>query len=37
MFDVAIQFMIQLVDLMIPVFSIYVILDLTGSLMFGKR
>lgn len=37
MFDIAIQFMTQLVNLMVPVFSIYIIFDLVGSLMFGKR
>ena len=37
MFDIAIQFMIQLVDLIPGVIGIYLIFDLMGSLLFGKR
>lgn len=36
MFDVAIQFMLQLIDFIVPVFGIYVLFDLIGSLLFGK-
>lgn len=37
MFDIATQFMIQLVDLIPGVIGIYLIFDLMGSLLFGKR
>ncbi len=37
MFDVAITFMSQMVDLIIPVFSIYILFDLIGTLLFGTR
>ncbi len=37
MFDISIQFMVQLVDLLPAVFAIYVLFDLIGSLLFGKR
>lgn len=37
MFDIAIQFMVQLVDLIPGVIGIYLIFDLMGSLLFGKR
>ncbi len=37
MFDIAIQFMVQLVGLMPAVFGIYLLFDLIGSLLFGKR
>lgn len=37
MFDIATQFMVQLVDLIPAVIGIYLIFDLTGSLLFGKR
>lgn len=37
MFDIATQFMIQLVDLIPGVMGIYLIFDLMGSLLFGKR
>lgn len=36
MFDVAINFMLELVDFIVPVFGIYVLFDLIGSLLFGK-
>lgn len=36
MFEVATQFMVQLVLLMPAGFGIYVLFDLLGSLMFGK-
>lgn len=36
MFDIAITFMCQLVDLIPGVFAIYVVFDLLGSLLFGK-
>lgn len=37
MFDVATNFMVQLVELIPAVFGIYVLFDLLGSLIFGKR
>lgn len=37
MFEIASQFMVQLVSLMAPVFGVYVLFDLIGSLLFGKR
>lgn len=37
MFDIATQFMVQLVDLLPAVIGIYVIFDFMGSLLFGKR
>lgn len=37
MFDCAVQFMIQLVDFIVPVFGIYVLFDLIGSLLFNRR
>ena len=37
MFEIAIQFMVQLVSLMPAVFGVYVLFDLMGSLLFGKR
>ena len=37
MFEVTIQFMLQLVDLIIPMIAIYILFDFMGSLLFGKR
>ena len=37
MFEIASQFMVQLVNLIPAVFGIYVLFDLIGSLLFGKR
>lgn len=37
MFDIATQFMVQLIDLIPGVIGIYLIFDLMGSLLFGKR
>lgn len=37
MFDLAINFMLELVDLIVPVFGIYVLFDLIGSLLFNKQ
>lgn len=37
MFDIATNFMVQLVDLIPAVIGIYLIFDLLGSLLFGKR
>ncbi len=37
MFEVALTFMKQLVDLIVPVITIYILFDLIGSLLFGKR
>lgn len=37
MFDIATEFMVQLVNLIPGVIGIYLIFDLMGSLLFGKR
>jgi len=37
MFEITIQFMLQLVDLIIPMIAIYILFDFMGSLLFGKR
>lgn len=37
MFDVAIQFLLQLIDFIVPVFGIYILFDLIGSLLFNRR
>lgn len=37
MFDIAETMMLQLVDFIVPVFGIYILFDLIGSLLFGKR
>lgn len=37
MFDVAVQFMVQMVELIPGVFGLYIVFDLLGSLLFNKR
>ncbi len=37
MFDIAIDFMKQLIDLFVPCFAIYMLFDFMGSLLFGRR
>lgn len=37
MFEVALQFMSQLVDLIIPMIAIYILFDWIGTLLFGRR
>lgn len=37
MFDVAIQFMQQMIKLIPGVFGLYIMFDFIGSLLFGKR
>lgn len=37
MFDIAETMMLQLVDFIVPVFGIYILFDLIGSLLFCKR
>lgn len=37
MFDVMLQFLSQLIDLIIPMIGIFVLFDFIGSLLFGKR
>ena len=37
MFEIAETMMVQLVDFIVPVFGIYILFDLIGSLLFGKR
>lgn len=36
MFEIALTFMKQLVDLIIPIISLYILFDFIGSLLFGK-
>jgi hypothetical protein len=36
MFDVAINFMLELVDFIVPIFGIYILFDLIGSLLFNR-
>lgn len=36
MFDCAVQFMIQLVDFIVPIFAVYILFDLIGSLLFNR-
>lgn len=37
MFEVALTFMSQLVDLIIPMIAIYILFDWVGTLLFGRR
>lgn len=37
MFDIAETMMLQLVDFIVPVFGIYILFDLIGSLLFNRR
>lgn len=37
MFDVAVDFIVQMVNLIPVVFALYIIFDFMGSLLFGKR
>lgn len=37
MFDIALQFMSQLVDLIIPMIALYILFDWVGTLLFGRR
>lgn len=37
MFEIAIQFMVQLVNFIPAIFGIYVLFDLMGSLLFGRN
>lgn len=37
MFEIAVQFMVQLVDLLPGVIILYVLFDLVGHLLFGRR
>lgn len=36
MFDIALQFMSQLIDLIVPMISIYILFDWIGTLLFGR-
>lgn len=36
MFECAVQFMVQMVDLIIPTIAIYMLFDFIGSLLFSK-
>ena len=37
MFEIAETMMLQLVGLIVPVFGIYILFDLIGSLLFGRN
>lgn len=37
MFDIALQFMSQLIDLIVPMIAIYILFDWVGTLLFGRR
>ena len=37
MFEIAETMMLQLVEFIVPVFGIYILFDLIGGLLFGKR
>lgn len=37
MFDVALTFLSQLIDLIIPMIAIYILFDWIGTLLFGRR
>ncbi len=37
MFDVSLQFLSQLIELMPALIGLYVVFDFTGSLLFGQR
>lgn len=37
MFDIAMAFINDMVDLIVPVIAIYILFDLMGSLLFGGR
>lgn len=37
MFEIATQFMVQLVELITPIIGLYILFDFMGSLLFGKR
>lgn len=37
MFDIALQFMSQLIDLIIPMIALYILFDWIGTFLFGRR
>lgn len=37
MFEIAETMLLQLVDFIVPVFGIYILFDLIGSLLFGSK
>lgn len=37
MFEIALAFMSGLIDLIIPMISIYILFDFIGTLIFGRR
>ena len=37
MFEIAETMLLQLVELIVPVFGIYLLFDLIGSLLFGSK
>lgn len=37
MFEIAEQYLVQLIDLIPSIFGVYILFDLVGSLLFGKK
>lgn len=37
MFEIALTFMKQLVDLIVPIIAVYILFDFMGSLLFGTK
>lgn len=37
MFDIALTFLSQLVDLIVPLIALYILFDFVGMLLFGRR
>lgn len=37
MFDIALQFMSRLIDLIIPMIGLYILFDWIGTFLFGRR
>lgn len=37
MIDIALSFMSQLVDLIVPMIGIYILFDWVGTFLFGRR
>lgn len=37
MFEIALTFLSQLIDLLVPLIAIYILFDWIGTLLFGRR
>lgn len=37
MFEIAEQYLVQLIDLIPAIFGVYILFDLLGSLLFGRK